>query len=101
MRQLDKVGAALANALGFSVKHTEARMKVICNGVDKNSKETIIVIECRIRKRTTPLMDTENTGNPTKKKKSGGLKSPGNPKTPHKSLMRTINQRAANQARRS
>ena len=100
MRQIDKVGAALANALGFSVKHTEARMKVICQGVDKNTQETIIVIECRIRKRTTPLENTENTGNTTKKK-SGGLKSPGNPKTPHKSLMQTINQRAANQARES
>ncbi len=92
MRQLDQVGTALADALGFSTSHNEAQMKVICHGVDKNSQETIVIVECRIRKGSSPLVDTENNG----KKKSVGLKSPGKPKTPHKSLMQTINQQAAN-----
>ena len=99
MRELDQVGTALAGALGFSTNQNEARLKVICNGVDKNSRETFIIVECRIRARTTPEMDTGETkqrGNTRTKKKSRGLKSPGKPKTPHKSLMQRINQMAAN-----
>lgn len=91
MRQLDKVGLALADSLGFSVPHSEARMKVICQGLDKNSGEMITITECRIRPRRTPMVNNQEKVSTKPKKK---LKGPGNPKTPHQSLLQSVNQLA-------
>lgn len=96
MRQLDKVATALAGALGFSTKHTEARLKVICQGNDKDAQEVVVIIECRIQQRRGPVENSDEEE--TTKKKKRGLKPVGNPKTPHKSLLQSL---AKQEARRS
>ena len=67
-------------------------MKVVCQGLDKNSGEMIIITECRVRPRKTPMVNNQEKVSTKPKKKK--LKGPGNPKTPHQSLLQSINQQA-------
>lgn len=77
MRELDQVGTALADALGFSAEQTEAHLKLLCRGVDKNARQTILILECRLQPKRAPIVDQQKSGTKPAKK----LKGPGKPKT--------------------
>ncbi len=86
MRELDQVGIALADALGFSAEQTEARLKLLCRGFDKEAGQTILILECRVQPRKAPVVGHQKGATKPGKK----LKGPGKPKTPHKSLLQSI-----------
>lgn len=64
---IDQAGATLAAALGFSAAQTEARVKVLCRGFDKDAGQTIIILECRLQPRTTPLVSPKQQETQTAK----------------------------------
>jgi hypothetical protein len=91
MRQIDQVAAALASALRYSRRHNDARVKVLCHGSDTDAREVIVIVECRIRARSAPLVLTDKKA--TTENKSLGLTSDGELKTSGKTLIQEINDR--------
>jgi hypothetical protein len=86
MRDFDQAGTALAAALGFSPKHTEAHAKLLCRGDNKNAGQVVLIVEERVQPRKMPLSSQEK-GPPSAGK---GTQGPGKPMTPHKSLLQGI-----------
>jgi hypothetical protein len=87
MRDFDEAGTALAAALGFSVKQTEAHAKLLCRGDDKNAGQVVLIVEIRVEPRRTPVANGQETARPNA---GQGTKGPGKPMTPHKSLLQSI-----------
>jgi hypothetical protein len=87
MRDFDQAGTALAAALGFSAKETEARAKLICRGDDKDAGQVVLIVQIMVQPRRTPLVSGQERGRPNAGK---GTRGPGKPMTPHKSLLQSI-----------
>jgi hypothetical protein len=87
MRDFDEAATALAAALGFSPKHTEAHAKLLCRGDDKNAGQVVLIVEVRVQPRKMPMIDGQEKGPPRVGK---GTRGPGKPMTPHKSLLQSI-----------
>jgi hypothetical protein len=87
MRDFDQAGTALAAALGFSPKHTEAHAKLLCRGDDKNAGQVVLIVEVRVQPRKMPLVSSQEKGPASAGK---GTKGPGKPMTPHKSLLQSV-----------
>jgi hypothetical protein len=79
MRDFDQAVTALAVALGFSPKHTEAHAKLLCRGDDTNAGQVVLIIKVRVQPRRMPLTSRQEKGPPSAGK---GTKGPGNPRTP-------------------
>jgi hypothetical protein len=87
MRDFDQAGTALAVALGFSAKDTEAHAKILCRGDDKNAGQVILIVEVRVQPRKGPVANGQEKARPNAGK---GIKGPGKPMTPRKSLLQSI-----------
>jgi hypothetical protein len=87
MRDFDQAGTALAVALGFSPKHTEAHAKLLCRGDDKNAGQVVLIVEIRVQPKRMPLTNRREKGPPSAGK---GTKGPGKPMTPRKALLQSI-----------
>jgi hypothetical protein len=87
MRDFDQAGTALAAALGFSPKHTEAHAKLLCRGDDTNAGQVVLIVEIRAQPRRMPLTSRQEKGPPSAGK---GTKGPGKPMTPRKALLQSI-----------
>jgi hypothetical protein len=87
MRDFDQAGTALAVALGFSAKETEAHAKLLCRGDDKNAGQVVLIVEVRVQPRKMPLATGQETARPNA---GQGTKGPGKPMTPRKSLLQSI-----------
>jgi hypothetical protein len=87
MRELNLAGTELASALGFSPQYTQTEVKVLCRGNDKESGQIVLVLELRVQKRSQPIVPQNQ---PSMKVRKKGTKGPGNPMTPHKSLLQSI-----------
>jgi hypothetical protein len=55
MRDFDAAGTALAVALGFSAKETEAHARLLCRGGDKNAGQVVLIVEVRVQPTKMPL----------------------------------------------
>jgi hypothetical protein len=87
MRDFDQAGTALAAALGFSPKHTEAHAKLLCRGDEKNAGQVVLIVEVRVQPRKMALVSSQEKGPPSAGK---GAKGPRKPMTPRKSLLQGI-----------
>jgi hypothetical protein len=87
MRDFDQAGTALAAAMGFSAKQTEAHAKLLCRGDDKNAGQVVLIVEVRVQPRRMPLASSQEKGPP---RVGNGTKGPGKPLTPRKSLLQGI-----------
>jgi len=87
MRDFDAAGTALAVALGFSAKETEAHARLLCRGDDTNAGQVVLIVEVRVQPRKAPLVSGQEKGPP---RVGQGTKGPGKPMTPHKSLLQSI-----------
>jgi hypothetical protein len=87
MRDFDQAGTALAVALGFSAKETEAHAKLLCRGDDKNAGQVVLIVEVRVQPRRMPMTSSQERGPPSAGK---GAKGPGKPMTPRKSLLQSV-----------
>jgi hypothetical protein len=87
MRDFDEAGTALAAALGFSVQQTEAHARLLCRGDDKDAGQVVLIVEVRVQPRRMPLANRQEKVRPNA---GQGTKGPGNPITPHKSLLQSI-----------
>jgi hypothetical protein len=65
MQEFDQAGTALAAALGFSPKHTEAHAKLLCRGDDKNAGQVVLIVEIRVQPRKMPLVSPRRKGRHT------------------------------------
>jgi hypothetical protein len=87
MRDFDAAGTALAVALGFSAKETEAHARLLCRGDDKNAGQVVLIVEVRVQPRKAPMMSGQVKARPNA---GQGTKGPGKPMTPRKSLLQSI-----------
>jgi hypothetical protein len=87
MRDFDQAGTALAVALGFSPKHTEAHAKLLCRGDDTNAGQVVLIVEIRVQPRKMPSVSSQEKEAPRVGK---GTKGPGKPMTPHRSLLQSV-----------
>jgi hypothetical protein len=87
MRDFDQAGTALAAALGFSVKQTEAHAKLLCRGDDKNAGQVVLIVEIRVQPRRAPMVSGQEKGPPNAGKVTKGS---GKPMTPRKSLLQSV-----------
>jgi hypothetical protein len=87
MREIDMVGAELANALGFSAQYTQTQVKLLCRGGESDSGQATLIVELRISPRKVLPRGAQEKDRPNAGK---GTKSPGNPMTPHKSLLQSV-----------
>jgi hypothetical protein len=65
MRDFDEAGTALAAALGFSPKHTEAHANLLCRGDDTNAWQVVLIVEVRVQPRKMPLWSSQEKGPPS------------------------------------